>query len=496
MSTKSFNILGIKWENPMVKVLFAALLVRLIAVIFSAGYGMHDDHFLIIEASASWADGYDYNYWLPWTEGNRGKPEGHSFTYVGLNFLYFYGMKGLGISNPKVLMLFNRLIHALASLLVVWYGMKITEKMSNRQQAITVGWILGMLWILVFVSVRNLVEVAALPFLVTGCWSLLKDQRISSIFIGGILIGMAVSFRYQIGVFAIGLALYFLFSKAFKPFFVFSGGVLLTFIITQGIVDYFIWGYPFAEAISYITYNMNEGTTYLPNSNYFMYVIVLCGCLFVPFGLLTGWGFVASAKKHAVLFVPTLLFLVFHTFYPNRQERFILSILPFFVMLGIMGYHTLTQTDRIKQWWKVSYYIFWGLNAFFLVFASTMYSKKSRVEAMYALYGKVKGNEHILLEGSSAGRTSMMPKFYSGGWNMRFAERTDEKSPLQPEGTPAYDYIFFFDEKKLPERLTAYQTLYPKMHLVKKAEPSLVDWMLRELNPRNANEYIEVWKTK
>ena len=63
-------------------ILFAALIMRLIAAIFSQGYGMHDDHFLIIEASSSWVDGYDYNGWLPWSEGNRGRPEGHSFSYV------------------------------------------------------------------------------------------------------------------------------------------------------------------------------------------------------------------------------------------------------------------------------------------------------------------------------------------------------------------------------------------------------------------------------
>jgi len=47
-------------------ILISALIIRLIAAIFSQGYGMHDDHFLIVEASASWVDGFDYNHWLPW----------------------------------------------------------------------------------------------------------------------------------------------------------------------------------------------------------------------------------------------------------------------------------------------------------------------------------------------------------------------------------------------------------------------------------------------
>ena len=47
--------------NSLKTILFFGLVVRLMASIFSQGYGMHDDHFLIIEASTSWIDGYDYN---------------------------------------------------------------------------------------------------------------------------------------------------------------------------------------------------------------------------------------------------------------------------------------------------------------------------------------------------------------------------------------------------------------------------------------------------
>ena len=67
-------------------ILIFGLVFRLLAAVFSEGYGMHDDHFLTLEASASWANDYDYNGWLPWSETSTGKPEGHSFTYVGLNY--------------------------------------------------------------------------------------------------------------------------------------------------------------------------------------------------------------------------------------------------------------------------------------------------------------------------------------------------------------------------------------------------------------------------
>lgn len=495
MNTKIFKLIPSDKIHPFKLILFAAILVRLIATIFSQGYGMHDDHFLIIEASASWVDGYDYNRWLPWTEGNRGIPEGHSFTYVGLNFIYFSVMKFFGIIDPKILMLINRLLHALASLIVVWYGMRITEKLSHRETAIKLGWILALLWILPFVSVRNLVEVSALPFLVYGMWLLIKKESFQTFILGGLIIGMAVSFRYQIGVFAIGIAAYYFFKWQFKLFFAFSIGVLITFALTQGLVDYFIWGYPFAELISYVSYNMTEGTTYLPNQNYFMYFIVLMGSLFVPLGLVIGFGFFKSYKKYALLFVPTFVFIIFHTLYPNRQERFILSVLPFFIMLGVMGYQLLKESTLKKRIWNISMAIFWVFNFLFLTFSTTMYSKKSRVEAMYHLYGNEIGNERILLEGSASQRVSMMPKFYAKSWHCSFTERIDSTQELRVFPANEYDYIFFFDEQDLNNRIADYKKIYPKMTLDKKCAPSLVDVLLRELNPRNANEYIEIWKT-
>lgn len=487
ISTNSFS--SYKW------ILFTALAVRLIAVIFSQGYGMHDDHYLVVEAGASWANGHDYNSWLPWSKGNYGIPQGHSFSYVGINFIYFWIMKMLGVVDPKIVMLFNRLLHALASLLVVWYGIKITEKLSNRANAVKVGWLLAVLWIMPFISVRNLVEVAAIPFLIIGVWHLVKKETTQQFLFAGLLIGMAVSFRYQIGVFAIGVAAYYFFSKKFALFFSFCAGILLMFTLTQGVVDFFVWGRPFTELWEYVTYNMTEGTQYLPNQNYAMYFLVLMGCLLFPLGLLMGIGFFKTYKKHALIFIPTLVFILFHTIYPNRQERFILSVLPFFVILGVIGYDMLKDSQWKQRIWKGSMVAFWVLNIPLLMLASTTYTKKSRVEAMYHLYKKGYKQRRFLLEGSSSENVSMLPLFYANNWDAKEAERISPSQPLIIKKYANYDFIFFFDEKDLSKRIKQYKAIYPNMELSMKSYPSMIDVVLRKMNRHNANEYIEVWKT-
>jgi len=481
--------------NSFKSIIFVGLLFRLIAAIFSEGYGMHDDHFLTIEASSSWANNYDYNGWLPWSSNSHGSPDGHSFTYVGLNYLFFAFCKSIGIINPKLLMIFNRILHAILSTLVIYFGLKITQKLSNRKTAITVGWILSLLWLMPFMSVRNLVEMVAVPFLMWGIWYVLKNEipNRMDLILAGIMCGIAISLRYQIGIFSIGLAIYFLISKKWIDLIFFSFGNLISFFITQGVVDYLIWGYPFAEFMSYVLYNMNQGTEYLPNTNYFMYFYVLFGVLLFPFGILIGIGFFRSYKKSLLLFIPTMLFLLFHTLYPNRQERFILSILPFFIILGVIGFENLKARKFWFKSWAFSLKIFWSLNILLVCFFSVMSTKYSRISAMYSLFNEKNHAPIILMDGSGDAGISLMPKFYANKWHASFIEKT---SLIDDTIVPKVNYVFFAGKGNLKNRVNFYKKKYPSLALHKVCQPSLIDKIVHDLNPRNVNEYIEVWKVR
>lgn len=476
-------------------IILAALVVRLIAAFFSPGYGMFDDHFLVIEPAASWADGFDFDYWLPWTAENGGTPKGHSFSYIGLNFFYFSAMKAIGINDPKTLMLFNRIIHALFSMLVVIYGIKITRKLAGDQLAKTLGWFLAVLWIMPFVSVRNLVEFSAVPFLIMGVWYLIRDRNKYDLLVAGLLVGMSVSFRYQVGVFAVGIAAVYFFRFQWKPFLLYCLGVLITFTITQGLVDFLIWGYPFAEFLAYSIYNANQGTQYMPNQNYGMYFFVLMGSFLVPLGIAMMAGFFKSWKKYTLLFVPTMLFILFHTIYPNRQERFILTVLPIFAILGVIGYDLFKNTNFKQRAWRISIIAFWVLNIPLLIMASTMYSKKSRIESAYSLLPYKNETKLVLLEGTASGKVNAIAKFYTGDWKLQSMERKDTIQPMNEYELKQLDFIFFHDDKNLDKRIAKYKKLYPKMELIKQCDPSFLDHAIYTINPLNVNEYIEVWKT-
>ena len=61
-----------------------------ISVIFSKGWGMLDDHFLIIEPAQAWAEGINFENWLPDGHNAGLQPDGHSFLYSGIHYLLFF----------------------------------------------------------------------------------------------------------------------------------------------------------------------------------------------------------------------------------------------------------------------------------------------------------------------------------------------------------------------------------------------------------------------
>ncbi len=189
------------WYNshPLKFALLLGLVLRLVAVLFSKGFGMHDDHFLVIEAAQAWADGTDYNNWLPGS-GNT-QPSGHSFFYAGLHFLFFSVLQSVGIFNPEIKMLLVRLIHAILSLSVIYYGFKITERLSGFKAASVASLLLAALWFMPFLSVRNLVEVVCIPFLTAATWYAMDASQRRNVlgwfFIAGLIAGIAFCIRFQ-----------------------------------------------------------------------------------------------------------------------------------------------------------------------------------------------------------------------------------------------------------------------------------------------------------
>lgn len=502
------NTIKAYWKDkPLLLILLTAIFFRLLAVIFSKGYGMQDDHFLIIEAAQSWVDGYDYNNWLPQNSRN-GVPEGHSFFYVGIHYILLSIMNFFKILDPQAKMFIIRLLHAAFSLIVVSLGFKITRKLSNIENAKLVGIILAVYFIMPFLSVRNLVEMVCIPFLIIGVWMIMnykeKKYPLLQILFAGLIMGLAFSTRVQTIMFAFGIGLVLLFEKKWREAFIFGFGYFLSIAIIQGIPDYFIWGYPFAELTEYIRYNIENATNY-NTQPWHMYLGLLAGILIPPISLFIIFGFFRYWKKYLLLFLPTFIFVLFHSWFPNKQERFILSILPFLIIVGIIGWNEFVGKSAFWQKntkiLKACWIFFWVINLSLLPFVTTMYSKKAYCESMYHI-AKYKDVKFILAERTNHDKVKMLPEFYAGQWVGIF--EVNKVKPIDSLKTyiakfekSAYPrFLIFFEENNLDTRVNAMKEIFPNIEYETKIEPGLVDKVLYWMNPANANETLYIYRNK
>jgi hypothetical protein len=495
------------WEHqPLKLILFLAIFFRLVAAIISKGYGMHDDHFLVLEPAQSWVDGYDYNNWLPGSN-TTSTPSGHSFFYVGVHYLILLLMKFAGIINPQTKMFIVRLLHGAFSLITVYFGYKITLKLTDKKTAGITGLMLAVLWFMPFLSVRNLVEIVCIPFLVYGIWLIIdnldRENRLKYIFYAGLIIGLGFSVRFQIITFAFGIGLALLIKLRWKEALLYGTGFFLSAVALQGGIDYFVWGKPFVELSEYIRYNAENATTYITNS-WYNYILLILGALIPPVSIFLFIGFFSSWQKHLLIFLPTFIFLLFHSLFPNKQERFIFPIIPFIVILGMIGWQNYLLNGKfIKpgiKFLKISWVIFWIINIILLLPFSVMYSKKARVEAM-AYLSKFDDVKRILVENTFNNKIPMSPTFYAGQRILEYTVTKDNPVVNLPEIAKINrDYqprfFLFLEPERLEARISEVQNVFPEMVYDTTIYPGLIDKILYWLNPRNENQTIVIYRNR
>jgi hypothetical protein len=475
-------------SNPFLLIVIIGSLIRLIAAIFSKGYGMQDDHFLVIEPAESWVQGLDQNNWL--NNNAESVPSGHSFFYVGLHYLFFNFLDWINITDAQFKMFLVRLIHGAYSMIIVVLGYKIAKKIADENIAKHVGLLLAVLWFLPWLSVHNMVEYFCVPPLMYATWLFVKHDAkppLKIVVLGAFVAGLAVGIRYQTIFFLFGFGLVFLLKRQFLSLVVFTLISFASFFLTQA-SDLFIWGRPFAELGEYISYNIANSTSYY-NQPFYTYFLTLAG-MFGPIGLFMLFGYFKNWRKHAFIFIPSVLFFAFHSYFPNKQERFIAPMIPFVIILGYMGW--MEFKNQSKFWNKhIKFYngiwtFFWVVNSLLLIVISTAYTKKSRVETMTFL-AEQKDMTNYIWDCSHKQDILLPPRFYSERWDRHVSllDGFDIETSVRNSSYVPANYIVFVEDEKLEERKARLMKFFPKIQHLKTIEAGYLDLILHKMNPNN-----------
>lgn len=488
-------------NHPLKLILFVGLVFRLIAAIFSEGFAFQDDHFLVIEIAQHWVDGIP-NEWLPAFGAKI--PSGHSLFYAGLHYYFFEGLKLLGITNPELKMFLVRFIHAIYSMAIIYYGFKIANLISTNKTAITAGWLLSIFWIFPLLSVRNLVEVVSIPPIMFAIYIILKHRKTVNfwqfIFIGFIA-GISFSFRFQTILMLGGIGLALFLQKEFSKALQFGLGVFLSIALFQGVVDYLVWGKPFAEFIEYTNYNLHHSAEY-PNGPWYNYTLLILGLFIVPLSFYLFYGNIYRFKKYLLLSLPAAMFFIFHSYFPNKQERFILTMLPLFIIVGIAGWNEFIETSN---WWKKrnqlyqkSWSFFWIINLLLLMFLTPASTKISKLRAMN--YFRERGGvEYFVLETTHMWGSVLMPRFYHGVWNNYYMITQENNAKqlfdtIRSQNKQLPTHIIFAEPKELPIRMKRVRAQVKGLVYEKTVESSYLDRLMVWLNPVNVNQTYYIYR--
>lgn len=495
------------WKKISIRqILLMGLVFRLLAAFFSEGYAFHDDHFEVIELVQKWQEGISFN-WM------GEKYYAFSLLYPGLHYLLFTLCRSVGINDPQDMMLVTRLFHALISLLTVYYSYLLTLRLTgNVNTSKLVALLMAVFWLFPFFSVRNLREFFCIPFLMMSFYhaSAKTASPVSRpLLLAAFFFALAVCIRLQVLIFPAVAGFFWLFGKrTWKQALSFGICFFLFLLLTQGLFDFILYGDVLASTLSYFHYNSNPANIAgYPQGPWYMYILTMAGiCFVVPF-IPLAIGYFYSPKlsgQTLLLMVTTLAFFIFHSWYSNKQERFILPFVPFFLMAGTAGYLEWYKKQAEKKWiqifTKTVLIWFFLLNAIALTVLCFTYTKRSRVETMN--YLRKKGDVVNLVLESGSETPPPLPLFYLGKqipyFTFTSAETTESlQSKVSNPAIPSPNYLILYGNRHFEERLQRLKLIFPELKEEKEIRPGRIDELVYRINPEhNQNETMYIFRIR
>ena len=371
------------------------------------------------------------------------------------------------------------------------------------------GLLLAVTWFFPFLSVRNLVEFTCVPFLLWGTWILMEDnqnrKKALNGLLAGLVLGLAFCMRFQSLIYIGGIGLGLLVLGRWKEAFSAGVGVIIIAFVCLGTIDIYLWGFPFAALAEYVRYNMFNYAEYI-SGPWYQYLLVILGILIPPLSFFLFYGFFYALFKNwretFLIALPVLIFLIFHSYFPNKQERFILPLIPFIIILGVIGWHQFLSKSAFwkknRKLLQASMVFFWTINIIMLLIISTTYSKRSRVETMSYL-SRYEGITNIMVENTNEYNINLLPMYYLGQWP-NYTEVSKSK-PIQdksswyldkPYNHP--DFIIFEGDKDIDQRVNNLKEILPYIKFETQISPGFIDRILFWLNPVNENQNAYIYR--
>lgn len=253
------------------------------------------------------------------------------------------------------------------------------EKLDDRSSLILLA-MLGLYFAAPFGLTRPMFESVAAPWLTLAAILAVKydqESKLSDLLWGVTFVSVAFALRQQLGICALVFIWLTLIKKNYRHFFWASGLGLLWFGLS-GLPDYFLRGQFHFSLLNLTLYNYKHGSDY-GNQSVLYYPAVIFVIALVPF-------FIAKYPKtflkeqwtrYRSLYVVLFLFVFLHSLFPNKWERFLVSLLPLFVL--ILFPYLKYLLDNFSKY-KLRLVFLFLLNGLLFVLASFFPAQKNLIE--------------------------------------------------------------------------------------------------------------------
>jgi 4-amino-4-deoxy-L-arabinose transferase-like glycosyltransferase len=459
---------------------FAGLL-RLLAAVCSGGFLASDDHHVVVAAADQIASGTG----LPVTYARSALLPGAIAGVMTVT-------RGIGIHDPGVEMLIVRLVQALYSLLVVYFVYRLVERALGQRSALLGGLLAAAFFVMPVTAVHQLEESVCQVPLLAACWWWQRSEsaigyRRSAIWsaLAGVALGTALILRFPLIGFVVAFVIMVLLKRppiTWQNKLAFLGGVALI-VILQGYSNALInhqWWYSFIHRLGPMLHpeHMAIEADGYPSSPPWHYVLTLLAAFIPPASILLLAAAVKGGIRLHFLAIATLAFLVSHSLIANKQERFLLPILPLVFILIVAGLPWLAA--RIAPAYRGMWCYFWIVNGALLVVLTFSFAKKDRVEPLLVVYRRHDATGVLVAQYN---QTFHVPEYYLGKPQppLIVVEHGEEVQA----GTVPINYVILYSDTPEADRVFLAGALHRTLTLLTTITPSLADRLAHAINPRH-----------
>ncbi|MBO4243945.1 MAG: glycosyltransferase family 39 protein [Bacteroidales bacterium] len=520
------TLLYIVEKKTLLFCIWTAFLFRMLAAFFSRGIAFGYEHYVYLENAQQLLSGQTSLSEFLYGGESTFIQHGYSLLYLCVNWLALFVGEFFGIFDPRSKMFVIRLVHALASLLTVYYSYRIVRLFSTRKVGLAVGLTVAVLWIEPFISVRNFAENVSAILLLAGFYRLAKYDpkkfKFADDLFTGFLMAIGFSVSYHSGVFILGVFISMIIRGSHKRAMYFLLGAFVSAMSFEGLVGSVLFHEPFYMLSEYVQTILSGRLTTNGSSAYYMYISILIVMFLFPWGMVAFYGFIRSWKKYFMIFFPVCFYIVVHYLIPYKQERFMLNILPFYIILVVAGLYNFRRTSEffvrhsvLSRWVVLSFVI---VNIPLLIITSTAYMRRPQVESMLFLSKYRQSVKSIFVDDPANDSSKSFPPFYFGGRLIQYVYNRQPEpdssivNSYQQDGSDIRylfsrdyfvdkddslrpSYVFFYGNYDIEQRAEAVRRIFPDLTFVEKIDPSLSDLTIEYFNNTNLNPPVYIYST-